>query len=350
MQETRERKIALDIMRIIAVLAVVMIHTTSDFVKVYEVGSAEFLYGNIFDSMSRLGVPLFIMISGALMLDETKNLSVQKLFGKNIKSMVWLLIGWSAFYDLIYQIVIPVLDKKELNIRKIAEAFLYGHYHMWYLYMIIGLYLITPFLRSFVRKENKNMVLLFMGISLLVQFTGPLLQELSLVWDGFRYINKWMSKFHLQFFCGETTYYLAGWYLVHVGIEKKWKRYGIYLAALSSMLITILYTQSTGDYKNAYSRLNLLIFIYAVGVFLAVNSIEWKINERLKKGILLFSKMSFGIYIIHPMIQTELEKISPYSGQPLRYIFSSFFLIFVISSLVCYVGAKVPGLKKMIRM
>ena len=73
----KERNSFLDITRIVAVLAVIMIHTSSGFVTLYDTSSIEFLWGNIFDSISRIGVPLFVMISGSLMLDEEKNITIK---------------------------------------------------------------------------------------------------------------------------------------------------------------------------------------------------------------------------------------------------------------------------------
>jgi len=93
-KERKERNSALDITRIIAVLAVIMIHVSSKFVVSYDISSVEFLCGNIFDSISRIGVPLFVMISGALMLDEERNVNIKQ----NIKSVVCLLLFWSIVY------------------------------------------------------------------------------------------------------------------------------------------------------------------------------------------------------------------------------------------------------------
>ena len=90
---------------------------------------------------------------------------------------------------------------------------------MWYLYMAVGLYLITPFLRCVAVKENAGLVRLFLGISLAAQFTVPLTQALTAVWEPLESWDNLLGKFRLQFFCGFTAYYLAGWYLTHVGLS-----------------------------------------------------------------------------------------------------------------------------------
>mgnify|MGYP002518752370 CR=1 FL=1 len=67
----KSRNLSLDCVRIVAVLAIVMIHLSASYLN-YGVSSPMFLWGNIFDGLSRVGVPLFVMVSGALMLDEKK--------------------------------------------------------------------------------------------------------------------------------------------------------------------------------------------------------------------------------------------------------------------------------------
>ena len=86
-----ERNVALDIARILAMFAVVLTHSSGGFVERYELFSSEFIWGNIFDAISRLGVPLFVMISGALMLDETRNITPKTLMFKTLKTTILLL-------------------------------------------------------------------------------------------------------------------------------------------------------------------------------------------------------------------------------------------------------------------
>ncbi len=289
MRSTNNRVLSLDITRIAAVLAVVMIHASACFITESKT-AYEFAVGNIFDTISRIGVPLFIMISGALMLDEHKHSSVNLLLKKNIKNLVFLLVFWSAVYDLIYHVFLPLINHKAINLKEIMIAFTHGHIHMWYLYMIIGLYLITPFLRCFVCIQNKKLVLLFIAISLLAQFTLPIIQGLSLIRESFILLAQFLNKFSLNFFGGYTTYYLAGWYVVHIGFNRRWEKIGIYIASILS------------------------------------------------------------IYIFHPIIRTIFEYAIPYRKLPFIYILTKFFTIYILSLIYCNLVSKLPILRKTIRM
>ena len=92
----------MDILRVIACLCVVMIHTCGSFVT-KEYGSVNYWIGNVLDSISRVAVPLFIMISGALLLDENYDYSVGKI-KKHIKKMILFFVFWSVVYCLVYEV------------------------------------------------------------------------------------------------------------------------------------------------------------------------------------------------------------------------------------------------------
>ena len=76
---TIKRNYSLDIARIVAIMAVAMIHCSANFVIHFNLFSTEFILGNIFDAASRVGVPLFLMISGALFLDERKDITLKSM-------------------------------------------------------------------------------------------------------------------------------------------------------------------------------------------------------------------------------------------------------------------------------
>lgn len=350
MGKSKERIITLDMARIVAILAVVMIHASAKLVISYSTNTKEFVLGNFFDSISRVGVPLFLMISGALMLDENKEITMETILKKNIKNIVILLIAWLLIYSTLFSLIInPMLYGDTINLKSVVGRLYSGHYHMWYLYMIIGMYLITPYLRCFVRREKKNMVLCFIAVSLVAQFIAPVTDILSSFWQPFAYISSFISKFNLKFFCGYPVYYLTGWYIVHIGFDKKIMKYGIYIASILSVIITFLAVQITGDYNNGYSNTNIFIFMYSVGVFYALFNMKIELNQRKEYIIEMMSKLTFGVYIVHPIFLDVLKVIIPLTN-PLLHIILVFVLTIVISFAVCYIMSKNAITKKLIRM
>ncbi len=92
------RIVHMDVVMVIACFAVIMIHSSAPYV-IENFGSLNFWIGNIFDGLARIGVPLFVMISGALMLDEKYNFSKQKLI-EHIKKWLSFLFFGLAFVAL----------------------------------------------------------------------------------------------------------------------------------------------------------------------------------------------------------------------------------------------------------
>lgn len=117
----RKRIYYLDILRVIACMAVVMIHASSGYVT-KDFGGFNFWVGNVFDSFARIGVPLFVMISGSIMLD--KDYSYNNKLIKHIVKLIIFFIFWSALYDIVYNIMVPLFITHEpINILKIIGNF-----------------------------------------------------------------------------------------------------------------------------------------------------------------------------------------------------------------------------------
>ena len=103
MENTKNKIYYLDVLRTIACLAVVMIHTSATYVS-KNFGSCNFWVANILDSLSRIGVPFFIMISGAIMLDERYICTLKKVKSHIIR-MVLFFVFWSFVYCLIFRVI-----------------------------------------------------------------------------------------------------------------------------------------------------------------------------------------------------------------------------------------------------
>lgn len=340
------RNYSLDIARILAIFAVILTHCSAKFVVDFDKTSFEFACGNLFDSISRIGVPMFLMISGSLFLNENREFTIKNILTKYIVNIVVTTVIWAVIYSLVYNIALPLMAGDAIDSGNIVKDILNGHHHMWYLYVIIGIYMIIPFLKKFVSPENKSLVLFFIVISSLAQFFTPVITMLCGAEKGY-FAKTWLDNFHLDFFCGYVTYFLAGWYIVHVKIEKKWAKNTIYILGAISLLAIILTVYFTGDYNNGYNNLNIFVFLYSISVFLALNNIKFKVKEKL---VNLLSKLTFGCYITHIMVLTAFNWIIPYNGNCILYLLSSFIVVAVVSFSTSWILSKIPLVKKLVKM
>ena len=348
MAEKKSWNKSLDVIKTVAIITVLMTHISASFVILFPSSSPEFIWGNIIDSLSRVGVPLFVMVSGALFLNEERHFETKSFFKKHLLIMIILLFVWSLVYGILYSVVsgVSVWD----YIFNFSGT-LYPH--LWYMYMIIGLYLITPVLRLFVKKENSRYILYFIVLSICANYIPAFLGLFQNIF-GFK-IGNYTSRLYLNFASGYTTYYLLGWYLTSVEIKAKAKKFLVILGGVSLVFMIILtqvFENSIPEsYNYTYDNLSILPFLYSLAAFVLLYR-----RENSNKGgkvCSFISKYTFGIYMIHViLLEIFMNYILPYSPasllSPILYMSLEFVVIAILSISSSYLVGKVPYLRKLL--
>ena len=337
------REFELDCLRIIAILAVIMIHCSAPYVIDFPRDSFNFVIGNFFDSVARIGVPFFVIISGYFMLNENKELSILKIKSKILK--LFMILGfWSLFYALVY------------HFKNFLNAFIYGHYHLWFLYMLIGLYLITPILRLFVKKENKNYVYYLIILSLIFYFTPPIL---SLLFTNDNEITKLAGLFSLNFAGTFISYYLIGYlFRYDYSILKKYIKYIILIVIVSFLSIfcgTQFVETKIIPYEIFYANGALPVFLYSISSFIILynifEQIKSKVSKNVKKVITETSKLTFGVYLVHASLLKLLQSIlKNVEINALANIIVIYILTTISSFIVTFMLSKIKYVNKLIKL
>jgi len=143
-----DRIISFDYLRVLSTLAVIVLHVAVQNWRETDVNGYAWQTFNFFDGISRWAVPIFIMISGVLFLN--REVSLKKIFSKYILRMVVAYVFWSFFYMIFEE----GTKFEKLNI------FLQGHYHMWFILMIIGLYMLLPIIKPITENKRRTVYLL----------------------------------------------------------------------------------------------------------------------------------------------------------------------------------------------
>src|SRR3990172_8677409 len=144
--------------KVISIFAVVVLHVSAQIAeKVENFGTSSWWVGNLFDGGVRWSVPIFIMVSGYLLLDPSKQEDFRTFYKKRAGKVLIPTIFWTLFY-IIWSFVIKKypLDLKSGKIILIKLIEGEPYYHLWFAYMIIGLYLFTPFLRKLLGAISDN--------------------------------------------------------------------------------------------------------------------------------------------------------------------------------------------------
>ena len=350
------RNICFDILKIISVMAVVLIHSSSKAVEDATVfACADFFFANVFNAVSRFGVPVFVMISGSLMLNENKQLPIKLIYSKYIKSIAYIFLFWSALFTIVFALIVPTNKGWTVHFDKVITYFLQGHYHLWYLLMLVGLYVSTPILRQFVKKDNRKLVIYFLKVGFVTQGVVPFILQLL---KNFADVNLTgiPDLFSLDTFLGFAFYYVLGWYLSNFPLKEKTQK-AIYILGVLSIIFSIVFTYIVSvkqneayiiTYRNFY--FNNILYSSAVFLFFKKRFNEKRFTENKSRIITKLSTLTFGVYIIHPFIievlRTSFGKITP---QPLS-ILLMWLTVTVLTALLCFVLSKIPGVKKVIKM
>lgn len=123
----RQRQLYLDVLRIVSIAAVVVIHTAAEYWTALDVTSYEWKVETVYDGLVRWAVPVFVMISGALFLDPSRDQPIKKLYGKNILRIVTIILFWGTIYALLAGLP---SDASAPSLYAFFKAAIFGHYHM----------------------------------------------------------------------------------------------------------------------------------------------------------------------------------------------------------------------------
>ena len=292
-----KRKTYFDILRIVSSMAVVMVHTSALYWHKVPVNSLNWQAMNYYDSISRWGVPVFFMISGALFL--SKEIDINTIIKKHVKRIVILFYLWSMIYAI----------KEYISTRSILSAlncFLFGKYHMWYLVTISALYLATPLIRKMI-KEKKDCVY-FLILSFIFSFVIPSINEV-LNALGLEHANNFVSNLLLTNIPCYIGYYVLGYYLDNNDLTRNKL---VNLLGVIGLIITIACSSLLSLYLNKanstfYDSQMPNVLIVAVAVFIGI---KHKTRNSNNKIIIKWSKYTLCIYLVHPFVLSMFRNLN----------------------------------------
>ncbi len=273
-----ERNIAYDYLRSLAILLVTVLHAWS-LLKMDEpqYGIMCYLYRAIVDA----GVPLFVLISGALVLFAPPITSVASFFQKRLKRVLIPFVIWAT---MIY--IIGVYRHQYADIHTMKDAILCWFPYLlnnqinvshWFVHMIIALYLLTPLLQRVIQSAD-----------------GKTLCEYILVLILVCLLLKWFfpSIFILTYSSGLVGYiglYLAGYYLAQYGTHRAAAPWIYGMATLVLYVVNVL----TNCPNNVLTQLT------AVAIFGAVLSLHRQHPFSSSRLMVAISRYSYCIYLVH---------------------------------------------------
>lgn len=326
LQKNPQHIVWLDVVRFVAMFTVVCCHCTDPF-NFYPGAAPNIdeikLWGAIYGALLRPCVPLFVMITGALLLPVRGEVSV--FYKKRIPRVLWPFLIWSVIYNLFPWITGLLGIKPEIildffpysgeevmrqslsisldYIAQIPFNFSIVDVHMWYIYLLIGLYLYLPVFSAWVEKASDKAKLWFLGawaVTLLLPYYNQFVAQY--LWGT----CSWNAFGMFYYFAGFNGYLLLGHYLrnldwtlgkiLAIGLPMFVIGYAVTFFGFRYITALPEYSDEMLELFFTYCSLNVVMM--TIPVFMLCKKVNFR-SEGIKKALANLTLCGFGIYMIH---------------------------------------------------
>jgi len=346
------KRVYANYIRALAACAVVQMHSVGGYLFAFDPAknpdiqfiTADIIYGHL-----RWATPFFILISGALLLNPSKHEPISVFLKKRLRRVLIPFAFWGTIYLLYFyrgNMYFGTWPEWEDVFATIFYNDIY--FHLWFIPMITGLYLLTPVFRIFIQNAQRSDIEYFLVLCFIITALQHYLPGIIFI----KYIG-WM---------GYIGFYVLGYYLSTFPIKPSWKQvlYPLALAMpLTGAYLTWWLTVRAGAYDErvyVYASPNVVIIITAL--FLFLKDFDWAAFStrypRIHRVFNRLAELSYGIYFIHVLVLDVLKNgyifgihvtphyffnqyLHPAIGAPLVAlvgIFLSFLLINLLSRVV----------------
>lgn len=345
----------IDVLRIFACFMVVLSHCSDPFIGQFENNNSEFVYGSLLGSIVRSCVPLFIMISGYLLLNEPLS-DMAVFYKKRAKRLLIPFITWSILLPILYFLYVNYtspgassgLEKNDFTAgatgKKIYFSVLNFNYTttvLWYMYMLFGLYLFLPIIGNWLQntsKQNIQRYLIIWVFTLFLPYIEHIAPALGYSGNFGNYgilgVCDWNTQGTFYYFAGYMGYMVLAYYLRKYPLNWNWKVTLVFTSILflAGFAITFMGTLNVlkspdNRYKNievVWNFVGINVFLMTVALFILFQ----KIKVKKRAWVTRLSSLTLGVYLCHfVLVQLFYDLLHPISGG-----IPAFFRILLIAS------------------
>ena len=314
-QSLTKRNFGLSYCRALATIAIITLHIGFVLSTTFNFVLSDKIALRMFVNCSMWAVPIFLMVTGVLNLDPDKTLTISKL----VKKYIYRIFLSIVIFVAIYQIVDILIENKNFNLVQEILLYLENLYRgrtyspMWYLYMLIGLYLMMPMYRAFVKvgtdSEIKFVLLVYVLFISIIPTIG---------------VFKFSSGFYIHELTIYPFYMILGYILSSELVKISQFKSAIIFISSSILLLILTYVRwklNIKDLEVFWGYSSIIVILQSVGIFNVIVKMDssrrktnnkynpQEINSSINKIKNLFSRLllkidtcSFGIYLIHIIV------------------------------------------------
>lgn len=305
-----------DALRALAIVLVVLLHTFADWRFLYfDASRTCYFILTSLQIVTRVAVPIFFMLTGAFMLGRTREERYSTFLKKRVVKLLVPFVLISMVYYIFNICQTGVMPSNILWDFVVQFSNNGIKYHFWYMYAIILIYLLLPFLNKMILNLSKRNL----QTLILVLASGNLVSTVAYISGSLG--TPLLTECGFPNFLCYINYLFLGYYLQHYGMERKWRKW-LYIAgagALVAMLILdVLTAKILTDALFVAGSLGPLVA--ATAVFVAFQSIKWKWSSRWKKFFVLTTPLVFYIYMVHVLVMDVTKQAMLRIWTPQRFI------------------------------
>lgn len=315
-----------DALRILACFLVVFSHSCDGMVAHFDMNREAFLTGVFSGSMVRSCVPLFVMMTGVLLLPTSQPMGA--FYRKRIGRIVVPMLFWSLLLPILFFLYfnyvspdtrnpqLSVADYTPLTLIRKLYTFIFNFNFdtvpFWYLYMLIGLYLLMPVLSPWLAKASKGdleLVLKIWGVSLVLPYVkmfAPLAGYAG-NWGNMNILGvcDWNDYGTFYYFSGFVGYLILAYYLRRYPLDWSWRKMlmiTVPMFLVGYVITAYGYVMTQNYFPGNYAYLEIVWYFAGINVFMMtfpVFVIVQKLNARNRLWLSRLASYTFGIYLCH---------------------------------------------------
>lgn len=348
---TKKRDYSMDLLKFLASFGVVMIHVDANFRQ------GEFIKNTTawdlslaINLLSKWCVPIFIMISGYYLLNSSQDIDYNTFLKKRFKRVLLPFVVWSIIYNLYYQYISSGISIKWTVLGLIKNLLGYPTAApLWFLYPLLGLYLMTPIFKGIVERIDFKIVAIIIGFSVLIKtispFTDMIMGSSMNYWNDIPISS---STF--------AIYFILGGYLGRINIPKN-LRISLYIVSSIVFIIGFIATYKLPFIYDRSLEVTLDIgainnMLLCVSLFVMAQNIKYQnlSNSYIFTGFIgILSTVNFGVFLLHPIvIDLVKSKFLEVSGSLMGILLVQGITVYVFTSILIYIMKKTPLVKEIV--
>ncbi len=303
----RERVLFFDLLRCVAAVAVIAIHVLAPYRdELGQIPFGEWATAVGVNSVSRWAVPVFILITGALMLSDKRPFDAKYYVKRRLGKVLVPFLVWSLFYAYLSGWSINGFDALEAKQVLADSATDATYYHLGFFYYFIPLYFVIPFFQFVVRQYGDSslyaFVLIWLATTLLFLF------DIDGVWSN----ELWLYSGYLPL--GYLLYRRVPLTKGYVAIFALLGSVALFTTAYMVITDSVAAQEYTVGRWLSYKTLNVVLA--ASMIFMLCRYFGEGLSQKSNQVIGFISKNSLGIYILHPIFLWPMKEFGWHQGHP----------------------------------